>query len=287
MATTKEKRNSYYEDLANGLKSVSPQNAVTPTGSGEEDDYYTSLKNEAYKSMLSKEVQAANAQDQALKYVNNGVQANGFGTQGVAESTNLGIANQYLSGLRNAQTEYGNEISGINQQQRAEEVAKANDSFEGLTTLMSGSTSAEQLDSIMKTYGYINEKGELDEAKLSKLDENSRNQLSILYNMYSSELKNNDFLSTQTLNGTAFRDSATANDNIVDAKGGTGKLDDELEYIFSPDYMKGKQDGFVVRISTDKDKDRCAYMIYHNGAWYQTTAQVFANATNKDDIFDK
>lgn len=287
MATTKEKRNSYYEDLANGLKSVSPQNAVTPTGSGEEDDYYTSLKNEAYKSMLSKEVQAANAQDQALKYVNNGIQANGFGTQGVAESTNLGIANQYLSGLRNAQTEYGNEISGINQQQRAEEVAKANDSFEGLTTLMSGSTSAEQLDSIMKTYGYINKKGELDEEKLSKLDENSRNQLSILYNMYSSELKNNDFLNTQTLNGTAFRDSATANDNIVDAKGGTGKLDDELEYIFSPDYMKGKQDGFVVRISTDKDKDRCAYMIYHNGAWYQTTAQVFANAANKDDVFDK
>ena len=68
MADSRTKKEQYMSNLRSALSGVSPQNDVGDGGTGtEEPDYYEQLKNESYKTMLSKEVQAYNAQEQAKK----------------------------------------------------------------------------------------------------------------------------------------------------------------------------------------------------------------------------
>lgn len=250
----------------------------------EYEDYYKNLKDEAYKTMLSKEVQAANAKDQAFKYANTGLGMNGFGTQGVSESSRLGIANEYSTALRDAQNQYDNQMLNIGQQQRQEELNRQNQGFESLTTLMSGSSSLDQLNETLGTYGYLS-KGEdgqyaFNQDKLNGLDENTRNQLVTLYNMYSSELQNSDFLKNQTINGNGFRDSGSAIQNVATSDGKLDRVSNALKYIFSEDFLeKNKvENGYTVKLVNKNDDNSYVYMIYRNGAWYQTTANVYTSA---------
>lgn len=155
-------------------------------------DYYNALKNESYKTLLNSEVQASIARDQALKYTNNSLRANGYGNQGLAESTNLGLQSQYQTALANASNTYQTAIRDIDTQHRAEQTTQQRDNFESMTTLMSNASSTDQLNDIIKTYGYgeLDYKGDMDWSNLdnSNLDENSKNQIKILYNMYNSQI---------------------------------------------------------------------------------------------------
>lgn len=85
----------------------------TPTGQNNPDfldkdanEYYSMLQNQSYKALLDKQVLAAAAKDNALKYTNNMMQRSGYGSQGVSESTGLGISNSYRNALAGYQNEY-------------------------------------------------------------------------------------------------------------------------------------------------------------------------------------
>ena len=277
-------KDEYLTNLQGALKGSSPQNTAGG-GSEGEPDYYQMLKSEAYKEMLSKEIQANNAQQQALKYTGIGLAGSGFGTQGIGESTRLGINNNLGSALRSAQNDYESAMQGIDQQEKQ---AK-NDEFESLTTLMGSASSTGQLLDMLGEYGYakgLDDRGNVvwNDENLKNLDENTRRQLKILYGMYDSELQNNEWLSNNTINGTGYRDAGTAIQNIVDSKGEQGTVSNELRKIFSDSYLSEKKvsDGFAVKLVNGSDKNRVVYMIYRNGTWYQTTANVFNDAKNKD-----
>lgn len=276
-------KDEYLKNLQGALKGASPQNAGGGSAEGE-PDYYQMLKSEAYKEMLSKEVQAHNAQQQALKYTGIGLAGSGFGTQGIGESTRLGIGNALGSALRSAQSDYESTMQGIAQQEKQ---AK-NDEFESLTTLMGNASSSGQLGDMMAEYGYggYDDKGNFqwnDEA-LKGLDENTRRQLKILYGMYDSELQNNEWLSNNTINGVGYRDAGTAIQNIVDSKGEQGTVSNELRKIFSDSYLEEKKvsDGYAVKLINGDDAGKVVYMVYRNGTWYQTNASVFNKAKSKD-----
>ena len=277
-------KEEYLKNLETSLTGVSPQNSAG-SGSGEDTtDYYQMLKSEAYKQMLSKEVQAHNAQQQALKYTQNSLSGAGYGTQGISESSRLGINNSLGTALKNAQAEYESSLQGINQQEKQ----ASNDEFESLTTLMSGASSSSQLGEILKEYGYadIGEDGNpiWNEKNLAGLDANTQRQLKIIYNMYASELQNNEWLSNNTINGVGYRDAGTAIQNIVDSKGNTGQVSNELRHIFSEEFLKGKEDGYTVKLVNKDDSGKFVYMIYRNGTWYQTTANVYNNAKQKETL---
>lgn len=280
------KKDEYLDNLRTTLKGSSPQNEAEGEGSGGSDtqDYYDMLRSESYKTMLSKEVQAHNAQQQALKYTGIGLKGSGYGTQGVSESTHLGINNSLGSALREAQNEYESSIQGIAQQERQAQ----NDEFESLTTLMGNATSSSQLGEMLSEYGYatMDDKGNLtwNEEGMKGLDANTKRQLKILYSMYASELQNNEWLSNNTLNGTGYRDAGAAIQNIVDAKGEQGTVSNELRKIFSDSYMKDKEDGFAVKLVNGNDANKVVYMILRNGTWYQTNAAVFNSAETKDTL---
>ena len=279
-------KDQYLENLRTTLKGSSPQNEAEEgsVGGTDSQDYYDMLRSESYKTMLSKEVQAHNAQQQALKYTGIGLKGSGYGTQGVSESAHLGIGNNLGTALREAQTEYESSLQNIAQQERQAH----NDEFESLTTLMGNATSSSQLGEMLTEYGYANvdENGNLtwNEKGMEGLDENTKRQLKILYSMYASELQNNEWLSQNTLNGMGYRDAGTAIQNIVDAKGEQGTVSNELRQIFSDAYLNGKEDGFAVKLVNGNDDGKVVYMILRNGTWYQTNGAVFNAAASKETL---
>lgn len=190
MADSREKKNAYMESLKENLTGVSPQNSVEGNvGGGDTTDYYDKLKNESYKALLKGEVQAYNAKQQAMKYTTNGLQANGYGTQGISESASLGIGNTYQRALTDSQNEYDQSILAIEQQQKE----AAGSEFESLATLMSGASSTSQLESILSNYGIkFDENGEMTGDYFNSLDEASKRQLKSIYALYSDELANSE-----------------------------------------------------------------------------------------------
>lgn len=285
MADSRTKKEQYISNLRSALSGVSPQNDVGGGGTGtEEPDYYEQLKNESYKTMLSKEVQAYNAQEQARKYTGAGLFANGYGTQGVSESASLGIGNTYTKALRDAQNEYDQSVLAIDQQAREE----GNSDFESLATLLGSSSSTSQLDSILTEYGYLKDGQWTDE--FNKLDKRTQNQIKSLYSLYSSEFDNQEWLSNMTINGVGYKDSGTAIQNIATADGSLGKVSNELRMIFGDSYLsevenKIKNGGnYVVKLINVSNNNQFVYMIYRNGTWYQTTANVYNGADYKDTI---
>ena len=137
MADSRTKKEEYMSNLRTALSGVSPQNDIGDSGTGiGETDYYEQLKNESYKTMLSKEVQAYNAQEQARKYTNAGLYANGYGTQGISESASLGISNAYSKALKDAQNEYDQSLIDISKAQ----YENANTDFESFATLLGSSS---------------------------------------------------------------------------------------------------------------------------------------------------
>ena len=239
MADSRTRKDAYMESLKENLTGVSPQNQVDPNGGdgGETPDYYEKLKNESYKALLKGEVQAYNAKQQAMKYTTNGLQANGFGTQGISESASLGIGNTYQRALTDSQNEYDQSILAIDNQQKE----AAGSEFESLATLMSSASSTTQLDSILKNYGIKVENGEFSGEYYNSLDEASKRQLKSIYALYADELAN-----SEGTNPTFFDEDDLRYATYTKADGSIGTLDSNYNEEVK-DIMAHANDGsFVV-----------------------------------------
>lgn len=185
MADSLEERK---QAVANAM-GASPQNTVDNGGeTGSDTDYYTQLKNESYRAMLDSEIQADVAKSEAQKYVGNSLKANGFGGQGMAESSRLGIMNVYGKALSDAQeVNNQNQIDIANQEIAAKE-QDTKDNFESLTTLMANATDNDTLTKILGNYKIsVDENGVMSGEGYDALDANSKNQLASLYSLYSSQ----------------------------------------------------------------------------------------------------
>ena len=194
-----------YTQIQAALGRTAPLNPDTQSGTSS-TDYYNALKNESYKALLNSEVQASIARDQALKYTNNALRAKGYGNQGMAESTNLGVYSQYQNALANAANTYRTSVDTINQQQRTEELTKQDDNFKSMTTLMGSASNKEELNNLMSSYNIkINTDGTLDYSN-SNLDPESQKQLQVLYSMYSSQLNatSNEMSSLDEINQSTY-----------------------------------------------------------------------------------
>lgn len=273
----------------------SPQNQVEG-GEGGTDvntDYYKMLKDESYKAMLDSEIQASVSKENALKYTNNSLMAGGYGNQGVSESVRAGINNTFQNALTGAQAQNSaNQVDIALQEQEANK-AKATDSFEGLTTLMSNAGDVDQLNNILKNYDIEVENGVLKGAGLDELDTNSQRQLQSIYQLYSSQLgssfkttddkgnekpsfsKVDDFKSLKTENGT----------EVLADKGG---VKNEINYILSNnDFLATLTNNMVVCLQNGKNSDSKLYLQFYNGKWYQVDATAYWNTSNRQLVKGK
>ena len=165
-------------DYQESLKSVGGKVYTPPK---DNSSYYEALKNESYSTLLQSEIQASIARDQAMKYTQGQLNAQGYGTQGLSESSNIGAYNNYMGALNNAQSDYRNSLLGIKQQ---EQNAKE-EQFQQLATLMGGAESTENLGRLFDAYGItVDENGNLGGDYFNSLDPQSQAQLKYLYDSY-------------------------------------------------------------------------------------------------------
>jgi len=232
----------------------------------EKDNYYENLKSESYKAMLDSEIQASIARDQAMKYTRNQVNAAGFGGQGMAESSALGIQNNYRQALANAANQYQTDINNINQQQRTEAITNDSDNFKSVSALLSGASNQEMLDKIYNTY-----------KNDSSLNDNSKKQLELLYSMYSTEMANNDV-------GGAQFDLNSTNATVTNKEGKVVNVDTNAEFSAEKTTLLNAintntipNDSYI-HLRTQKGYD--LYLRYVNGTLVYTNNAEYDKANN-------
>lgn len=133
------------------------------------DEYYKELKNANYKDAFENKVALANANELAKKYALNTVKANGYGSQGVAETTNSSLSNNYLNALSKANSNYQDAESTINQNQMSANSTMAANKFSQLLSNMASERSENREDatnfvsSIQDTMSSFSDQSDLDD----------------------------------------------------------------------------------------------------------------------------
>jgi len=151
------------------------------------EEYYKYLKDENYKSLLSAEMQLDSARQRAMKNTQTQMAAQGLASAGYGSTNQMGIENQYLQGLQNAQNQYQQQQTQIN---FAEQEAKENQ-YNSLTQMMGSAQSRDELGNLLQAQGYGRyENGNFawNKDKLDELGEDNAINLQSLYGMYGSQL---------------------------------------------------------------------------------------------------
>ncbi len=276
--------------VENALTGVSPQNAVKPQNE-QQSDYYNKLKSESYRALLDSNIQASVARDNALKYSNNQIRNSGYGTQGLAESSRLGIFNTYQNALNDAQTAHNTNLTNIALEQEQQALDNANQDFESLTTLMSSATDLNQLNSVLGNYDIqVGEDGILSGAGYDNLDDRSKKQLGAYYNLVSSQF---DTPVSETIKGKQGYTTIDQLKNLKTENGvslGTSKtgVGNELKYILTNDeFQSTLSNGKVVCLQNGTYADNKVYLQFYNGKWYQVDAETYWNSNNKELVRNK
>jgi len=155
------------------------------------EEYYKYLKDENYKSLLSAEMQLDSARQRAMKNTQTQMAAQGLASAGYGSTNQMGIENQYLQGLQNAQNQYQQQQTQINfAEQEAKDQAIANQ-YNSLTQMMGSAQSRDELGNLLQAQGYGRyENGNFawNKDKLDELGEDNAINLQSLYGMYGSQL---------------------------------------------------------------------------------------------------
>lgn len=95
------------------------------------NEYYNSLKDSSYKKLLNDRISASIAKAQALKSTNTALKANGYGSQGVADSNYASMNNAYINALGSANSSYNETIAGYNQEMASKmsDISQAQDQY--------------------------------------------------------------------------------------------------------------------------------------------------------------
>ena len=146
-------RNEWVKNFESSINGASPQNSVDNNGdSSATVDKYDNLKNISYKEMLSSKVQAAAAKEQAQKYIGTSLNANGFGGQGIAESSRLGIFNNFNKAINEADATHQQNLKDIELQKANDLEMKGNDRWQSAMEMMQQAQSKSDLDYIKNNF---------------------------------------------------------------------------------------------------------------------------------------
>lgn len=211
------------------------------------------INDQSYRALMNAEIQASAAKQNALKYTQNQLNQTGYGTQGLAQSTNLGIENNYRNAMANAQNQYNTEMYN-----REVEDNKAR--YSNLTSLLDSTYDENNnvdIDAYRRIMGYegatFDENGNADVSKmrLNNLDKED------LLNQYRETLEAYNKGKTPTTKpyATTEEDIAKKGAKIQMANGlgdvtfvnGTGK---DKDFIISIDNGDGTTKDFQVEMGS-------------------------------------
>lgn len=249
----------------------------------ENDKYYESLKSESYKALRDAEVQASIQKDQARKYAQDSLRASGYGTQGMSESANAAIENQYLASMRNAQNTYNETLNQIGIQQEQDRINQANSDFQSLTTLLNNASSTEQLNNILSRYDITVDNGNFTFGEGAKnFSDSDRRQIAALYGLFNDNFTAEPTYTPADISGGKFDYAYDKNGKIKDQPSAPFEL--ELRTLRNGLAYGEISDGDVIRIDNQNHQD-VVYIMIKNGQAYYVSKSIYDNSKNKKYIY--
>lgn len=257
-------------------------------------DFYSNLQLLAKNAANSKAQQAV-IKDQSLKYAGNSLAAAGLDSQGIGQTVQAGIGNNYSQQLGAIDTAKQEESQSAYKtyQQAASDAASANQDSMELQQETANSSSYDlatqllnsgvDLDTVLTKYG-------------EGLTETQKSTLKDL-----SDASNGNSAADKYISYSADKTSYKSYDDLKNITLDNGKkasdfIDHEIKYLMGGYGSTGDgfQDklvnGFVVRLgngSGGNDYGSHLYLVYKDGAWYKTTEKAFIQASNKQTIQGK
>ena len=257
-----------------------------------QQNYYDLLKDESYKSLLSKEVQYDNARKRALKNTNASLGAMGMQSSGYGQTANAGIEGQYLQALEGAnqtfqqeQTDIGMEEAQYNEQKLANQQFQ---DFSSISNLMTATSNREDLDYLMNKYGLYTD-GQFDYNKAVELygDEYAK-QLDYLYRLQAQGIEDN------ALQGQEYNYTGKGDYTYYDEQGNVhyitlkdGKVDGwnaENKTLNSAIQSGEVKNNSYIKLQSKKD-NKIIYVRYYNGKLYYCTPNQYNSAKTKYSIY--
>ena len=255
-------------DAMEGASAGASTGASGSQGTSQTTDVYQALKDESYKALLNSEIQAGIARDRALKYTQGQLNAQGYGTQGVAESSKIGLYNDYMGALASAKSDYNDSMLKI----KENEAQAENDSFESMTTLLGQVSSTDQLNKVLSIYGITNNDGVLSGGSYDKLSPESQKQLSTLVSLAQANLDENE--NTIDVGSSGIGGEVDMN-KIINKNGQTtSRLADESKTMDK--YLSNGQlkNGDLIKLENAKGNQE-TFVIINNGKPYYITEREF------------
>lgn len=152
MANKKE-----YDDAFDEVESSSPK-------AQQINEYYDLAKKQNYTKLLDSEIQLENSKSAALKYTQNQLNAQGFGTQGYGSSVQSGVYGQYANAFSELEQNAANENADLDKARISElsavEQQENEENFQSTIQLINDSNDMGRLDQLLAGYGY----GTIDES---------------------------------------------------------------------------------------------------------------------------
>lgn len=243
---------------------------------------YDDLRDQNYKNLLDTQIQLASAKQNASKAMGQQMAAQGLSGTGYSGVAANGLSNAYLNALASARQAYNDKDIDISATERQAEKDSINNTFNNISSLLQNATNFDDMKEILKGYGIdVNEDGTMSGDYYDSLDDESRKQLQIIYNLAGNKEKytgNAYGDASSMLNGLTMENGESAN------QGGNAGIQDEVNELFNnPD--RYNKEGMVVKLTNGNySSTNVAYVIYHNGKWYQTTSSAYADASEKTEI---
>lgn len=267
------------------------------------ESYYKNLQLLADNAENAK-VEQSILKDQSLKRANTSLEAAGLGGSGVGQSIQTGIGNQYATNIneiegqketlgQEAYTEYQRLAQEAtiakDDAVMAQEQEKTNSAYALASEMLN---SGVDIETVLANYG----EGLTDQQKNSLRDIASASDGSAF--AIKAIGNNSKGISMDTINQIYMELSkANVNDwesiiekynDVLKITEDYSKVRNELDYIMTnSEFAQNITEGMVVQLVNGSNDSIKAYLVYHNGVWFPTTAEYFTKASNKQTVKGK
>lgn len=261
-------KNQWVNNFANAIGANNPTtpSGENASGSSENVDKYAALETTSYKDMLSSKIQASNAKEAAQKYSANVLNANGLGSQGIAESARTGIVNNYGKAIAAADETHNQNLLNI-ETQRQEDLANSKEAdWQATMTMMQQAQSQADLDYIKENY-------------YEGMDDKQKKIFDYYYASYSGSFGATQYNTLDALSKATYEN----NDGNISTLGENFNLESQVLWHHS---SKGDfKSGDVISLANDRGEK--VYMKWIGNGFVTVDESDYKKASRAFDIYRK
>lgn len=239
---------------------------TTPGGTQQPTDKYDALEYTSYKDMLSSKIQASVAKDQAQKYIGASLNNAGFGGQGMAESTRLGIQGVYGKAISSADQTHQANLIDINRAKTEETTQAGEEKWQSAMTMLQQATSQTDLDYVKNNF-------------YQDMTPDQQKMFDYYYASYGNSFNGGSYTSLDSLNNATYQNEKgnveTLGENFAE----------EAKVLWHNGSVGNYQNGDVVKVTNGQGET--VYMKWAGNGFATTTQTEYDNAkTNNVNSFE-